>query len=189
VSSNLIGAFSPDAWVNSESTQTGGSNFASEGGSNSESVKASGASLLNGFLLKPIKHKMASENSLSLSHTQNSKARRTRVNMVSIKEIARDRGIDEDLVLECLREFYDYTLNHDLPGLFRALDENNLGRVSERAHSIKGAAFNLALNEIGNCAQQIVIKSRAGETDGLRQLASSLEIQVAEIATFLEGLP
>jgi HPt (histidine-containing phosphotransfer) domain-containing protein len=109
--------------------------------------------------------------------------------MVSIEEIARERGIDEDLALECLQEFYDYTSNHDLPDLLRALDENNLGGVSERAHSIKGAAFNLALNEIGNCSQRIVIKSRAGETDGLRQLASSLEKQVAEIATFLERLP
>jgi len=39
VSSNFFGTFSRTAWVNSVSTQTGGSNFASIGGSNSESVK------------------------------------------------------------------------------------------------------------------------------------------------------
>jgi HPt (histidine-containing phosphotransfer) domain-containing protein len=107
--------------------------------------------------------------------------------MISIEDIARERGIDEELALECLQEFYDYTMDHDFPGLLQALDAANLRAAAERAHSIKGAAGNLALNEIGECAERIVARCRAGESDGLQQLADSLETLIHALGIFLEG--
>ncbi len=105
--------------------------------------------------------------------------------MISIPDIARERGIEEEFILEFLQEFYTYTMNSDFPGLRRAIEEANLSFAAERAHSIKGAAQNLMLDDIGECAEKIVLKCRAGESMELHQLADSLEQHIAVLGVFL----
>jgi HPt (histidine-containing phosphotransfer) domain-containing protein len=107
--------------------------------------------------------------------------------MISIKEIADARGFDEEFILEFLQEFYDYTMNTDFPGLRRALENHDLGYAAERAHSIKGAAQNLMLDEIGDCAEKILSNCRAGESSELMQLADTMEHHIISLRTFLDS--
>ena len=106
--------------------------------------------------------------------------------MISIEDIARERGIDEEFVLECLHEFYNYTMTTDFPGLRRAVEENDPTVAAERAHSIKGAAQNLLLNDLGECAQEIVSKCRAGDCSDLLRLTDALERCIGKVGAFLK---
>jgi HPt (histidine-containing phosphotransfer) domain-containing protein len=105
--------------------------------------------------------------------------------MISIAAIARERGIDEEFVWEFLQEFYDYTVDSDFPELRRAIVEGNLITVSERAHSIKGAAYNLMLDDMAVLAERIVADSRAGMASNLAGLSDSLEEQIDALGAFL----
>jgi HPt (histidine-containing phosphotransfer) domain-containing protein len=106
--------------------------------------------------------------------------------MISIATIAEERGIDEEFVREFLQEFYDYTVNTDFPGLRQAILEGNLTNVSERAHSIKGAAHNLMLDDLGGLAERIVADSRAGDSSNLSELSDCLGEQIDALGVFLK---
>lgn len=49
--------------------------------------------------------------------------------------------------------------------LFIAIDSNDMAGISLHAHSIKGSAANLRLEEIAELAKDIEIASKSGESD------------------------
>lgn len=105
--------------------------------------------------------------------------------MISIAAVCEERGIDEEFVWEFLQEFYEYTVNTDFPALRQAIVEGNLAKVAERAHSIKGAAYNLMLDDLGGLAERMVEASRAGDSSNLAGLADSLGEQIDALGAFL----
>lgn len=105
--------------------------------------------------------------------------------MISVKEISEERGIEEEFVLEFLNEFYDYTINGDLPQLCEALNTNNLKVVAERAHSIKGAANNLMLNDIAQCSEEILNCCKKKDDAELGRLTRLLEQHLKEFGSSL----
>ncbi len=94
--------------------------------------------------------------------------------MATIDEMSEELGIDREDVIEFLGVFVDYTENEDLPGLKSAMDSADISGVRKRAHSIKGAALNLQLNEIASLAERIEKTASAGSLEGVEAMYSDI---------------
>lgn len=108
--------------------------------------------------------------------------------MISIKEISEERGLEEEFIVELLNEFYDYTVKDDFPLLCKALEANDLKVVGERAHSIKGAANNLMLEDIARCSEEIVNCCKKKDDTDLVRLTQSLQLRLEELGADLAGM-
>ncbi len=108
--------------------------------------------------------------------------------MIMVKEIAEERGIDEEDVHELLALFLDYTKTEDLAPLRAALKIENHSVARDRAHSIKGAALNLKLTEIASLARDIEKKCDAADLEGVEDLVASITDQLHMIDDFLKQL-
>jgi len=108
--------------------------------------------------------------------------------VIPIKEIAVERGLDEEDVLEFLHDFVDYTEQQDLVGLRAGLDAGDCKKVRSNSHSIKGAALNLKLDEIASYAERIEKKSAAEDLSGVDELLSALTERMQLVRDFLKGL-
>jgi len=106
--------------------------------------------------------------------------------MIMIKEIADERGIDEEDVLELLELFLEYTQAEDLAALREALREGNPEVAREKAHSIKGAALNLKLTEIASLAREIENKCDTADLGGAEVLLNSIDHQVRLVEDFMK---
>jgi len=117
---------------------------------------------------------------------QNDLAILTETIMIMIKEIAEERGIDEEDVYELLELFLDYTQTEDLAALREALHDGNCSLARERAHSIKGAALNLKLTEIVSVAREIEDKCDAADLAGVEDLLTAIAHQLRLVDDFLK---
>lgn len=86
--------------------------------------------------------------------------------MPTIDQMSEDLGLDREDVVEFLGVFLEYTENEDLPGLKSAIDSSDVLTVKKRAHSIKGAALNLQLNEIASLAERLEKNAGTENLDG-----------------------
>lgn len=109
--------------------------------------------------------------------------------MISIEEIASELGLDEAEVCEMLDLFLDYTQTEELNALAAAIDDRNYPEAGRRAHSIKGAALNLKLDQLASCAQSIEKKCAASMVDGLQDLFGELTRHVKSVADFRAQMP
>jgi len=109
--------------------------------------------------------------------------------MISIEEIASERGLDEEDVCEMLDLFLEYTQTEELVALGAALNNRAYADAAKRAHSIKGAALNLKLDQIASFAQQIEKKCAASSSDNLESLFEELTRQVNAVAVFRAQMP
>lgn len=103
--------------------------------------------------------------------------------MLPVAELAEEHGLDVEDVIELLNDFVNYTELENLPAMRQGLVTRDHSSVSRAAHSIKGAAMNLRLVEIGSLARQIEEQSRAGDLVGIDELMNSL----AELVKGLAG--
>ncbi|MEI7449110.1 MAG: Hpt domain-containing protein [Desulfomonile sp.] len=107
--------------------------------------------------------------------------------MISFKDIAVERGLDEEDVIEFLNDFVDYTNSEDLPSLQEALDAGDHKTVRLKAHSIKGAALNLNLEDIASYAEKIEKKSAAEDLKGVQELLEALTGEMKIVSDFLKS--
>lgn len=108
--------------------------------------------------------------------------------MIAIKEIADERGLDEEDVIEFLHDFLDYTEQQDLVGLREGLEAGDCLKVRSNSHSIKGAALNLKLDDIASFAEKIEKKSAAEDLTGVPELLNALTDRMRLVKDFLNGL-
>ncbi|MEW6569699.1 MAG: Hpt domain-containing protein [Nitrospirota bacterium] len=83
-------------------------------------------------------------------------------------KLAEDMGFEENEFLEIL-ELFVKTTNSYLNVLQSALEQGDIQKVIEVAHSIKGAAGSLELTDIYNIAKGIEMSAREGHLDGLSE--------------------
>ncbi|MCX5861020.1 MAG: Hpt domain-containing protein [Desulfomonile sp.] len=107
--------------------------------------------------------------------------------MISIEEIARDRGLDNEDVIEFLQDFLEYTEQEDLERLREGLASGDYKKIRSSAHSIKGAALNLKLDEIGSYAEKIEKKSAAEDLSEVPELLNALTERMQVVRDFLKG--
>jgi HPt (histidine-containing phosphotransfer) domain-containing protein len=106
--------------------------------------------------------------------------------MIPLDEIAAELGLEEEDVLEFLNDFLEHTEHEDLAALRPALRNGDFAEVRKRAHSIKGAALNLKLAEIGRCAQQIELSSKEPDPQGLESLVEAIDQEMRLLRAWLE---
>ncbi|MEW6349972.1 MAG: Hpt domain-containing protein [Thermodesulfobacteriota bacterium] len=109
--------------------------------------------------------------------------------MLRINEVAEERGLDREDVIEFLNDFVDFTENSDLPGLKEALARSDPEAVKEKAHSIKGAAANLKLDQIASTARELEFRSKAGNLEHVQELVDDLEAGLGVLKQRLKETP
>jgi HPt (histidine-containing phosphotransfer) domain-containing protein len=106
--------------------------------------------------------------------------------MISIDKMAEEQGLDREDVIELLEDFLDYTQAQDLVSLQEAFARGDSGAVRERAHSIKGAALNLKLSAIADCAKKIETTCDTGNLEGVHDLIQALVEHVKALPAELD---
>lgn len=105
--------------------------------------------------------------------------------MIPIGEIADERGIDEEDVYEILELFLEYTQTEDLVALKAAVEQGNHALAREKAHSIKGAALNLKLEEIASLARNVEKKCDTSDVEGVQDLLDAITEQLQKVNDLL----
>jgi len=80
---------------------------------------------------------------------------------MDVKALSENIGIDEETYLEILAMFYEKSLE-DMEAIDAALADGKPDGAVMGAHSIKGAAANLGIEDISEMAKEIEIKARSG---------------------------
>ena len=108
--------------------------------------------------------------------------------MIPVREIADERGLDEEDVYELLEIFVDYTRTEDLAALQEAVDNGNAVVARQKAHSIKGAALNLKLTEISSLARTLESRCDALEDnpDSIQRVIVAIARALDEVSGFLQ---
>ncbi|MFH0823604.1 MAG: Hpt domain-containing protein [Pseudomonadota bacterium] len=105
--------------------------------------------------------------------------------MSVIARTAERLGFEAEEVLELILDFIDYSRG-DIRGLREGLSSGNPSVVADHAHSIKGAALNLALDEIGTLASEIEKKGKAKALEGVNELIDAVDKLVEDLARSIE---
>jgi len=108
--------------------------------------------------------------------------------MISLEDIASERGLDVNDVIEFLNDFVDYSEQEDLRELGDALNSGDSAKVRTRGHSVKGAALNLGLTDIAKVAETIEKKGAEGSLEGCQDLIEELSRMVGELRDFLKQM-
>jgi len=103
---------------------------------------------------------------------------------MNFRQLAENLGLEEDEFLELAGIFVD-TSGSDLSRLQSAIDEENVQKVLEAAHSIKGASGNMGFMEISSVAKEIEDKARDNRLEGIAESAQVLKKGVGLIAEAL----
>lgn len=106
---------------------------------------------------------------------------------MNIENIASEIGIDTKTLLQLFKLFIEQT-TVDLNRIDSAAAGKNWDVLKKSAHSIKGAALNLELEEIAGTAKALEQKAGAEDTEAMEPLVQSLGGQVAELQKVLAGL-
>jgi len=101
---------------------------------------------------------------------------------MNIKELSENLGLEEDEYMEMLDLFLT-SGGADLSRIEKALKEANAKLVHEAAHSLKGSAGSLCLDNIFELARDIDDKSRKGILKGIDVLARDLRRSYDELVT------
>ncbi len=100
--------------------------------------------------------------------------------MMDCKAMAESLGLDDDEFSEVLSLFIEVSAS-DLEELESGLKEEDANRVSEAAHSIKGAAMNLGLTEISEIAQGVEMRARKDNLQGALEASRVIRGKLDEI--------
>ena len=80
---------------------------------------------------------------------------------MDVKILAENIGIDVETYLEILAMFYERSME-DMEAIDAALADGKPDWAVRGAHSIKGAAANLGIEDISEIAKEIELKARSG---------------------------
>jgi HPt (histidine-containing phosphotransfer) domain-containing protein len=93
---------------------------------------------------------------------------------MNFKELSKDLGLEEEEYIE-LFELFVETGMADLNELWIAIDMASTEKAARIAHSLKGAALNLGLNEFHELAETIGNTVRAGQLEKTAQIAKTYQ--------------
>ena len=103
---------------------------------------------------------------------------------MNLEELAENLGLEKACFLE-LVELYLETCASDFSKLQSSIDERNLQKVAEVAHSIKGASVNLGFMGAHEAANKIEEKTSSNSLEGVAETVQVLKKEldiIAEIA-------
>jgi histidine phosphotransfer protein HptB len=100
---------------------------------------------------------------------------------MNFKELSKNLGLEEEEYIE-LFELFVETGMADLNELWVAIDMSNAEKAAHIAHSLKGAALNLGLNEFRELAETIGQTARAGQMEKTAQIARTYQGKLDTVA-------
>jgi HPt (histidine-containing phosphotransfer) domain-containing protein len=103
---------------------------------------------------------------------------------MDVKALSDNIGIDEETYLEILGMFYERTVE-DMEGIRLALEEGKPDAAVRGAHSIKGAAANLGIEDISELAKEIEMKARGSMLNEIPVLLIPLRKKVRLVKEIL----
>lgn len=83
---------------------------------------------------------------------------------MDLNKISKELGLEEDEYLELIELFIE-TSQTDLKNLQYAVNNKNMEMIARIAHSLKGAAMNLGLNDLIELAMAIEKTAHDGELE------------------------
>ena len=92
---------------------------------------------------------------------------------MDFKTLAENLGLEESEFFEMTDLFIEVSLS-DLDRLETGLKQADADEVVEAAHSIKGAALNLGLQEISDVAQGVEMNAREKNLDGAQEAVQKI---------------
>ena len=103
---------------------------------------------------------------------------------MNIHQLARDLDMDPELYRELLALFIDNS-QKELAELRDALSRQDFTRVSRLAHSVKGAAVNLGLNEIAGQAESLEKAGNSLDYTKIESIAGQVLNKITDLARLL----
>jgi HPt (histidine-containing phosphotransfer) domain-containing protein len=100
---------------------------------------------------------------------------------MDVKRMAENLDIEESELLEIVDLFIE-TSTSDLNRLQQALEMEDAHEVAKTAHSIKGAAANLAFEEIFEISKNMERKARDKDLDGAMEMVRMIREKLDRIA-------
>lgn len=104
--------------------------------------------------------------------------------MLRVQEICAEHGIDLEDAMELLWEFVRYTEEETLVTMRAGLSTQDVVKVQKAAHSLKGAALNLKLDETASVAREVEVVA-SDNLDKASELVDRLEEQVRLLRSLL----
>ena len=100
--------------------------------------------------------------------------------------LAKELGLEEEEFLELVRLFAEVSTD-DLARLESSLRMGNSEQVREAAHSIKGAALNLGLNDISEIARIVEDKAREDSLEGVAEAVKEIRMKLDLLMASVNG--
>jgi histidine phosphotransfer protein HptB len=104
---------------------------------------------------------------------------------MDIKTLAEKIGFEEDEYLELLELFLETSVS-DLNKIQTALDQQDPKKVSEAAHSIKGASGNMGLEAIYELSKRIEMDARDKVLDGTSERIAAINDEFEKLSKLLQ---
>jgi len=99
---------------------------------------------------------------------------------MEIEEICDALGLEKEEFVEFARLFLDVAFK-DLASMEDALAKGDMRSLAERAHSIKGAASTLDMEEIFILARSLELKAKRGEGEGIAEELEALRKELIRL--------
>jgi len=103
---------------------------------------------------------------------------------MNFRELSKNLGLEEKEYIE-LFELFVETSKADLNKLWFAIDIASAEKAARVAHSLKGAALNLGLNEFHEIAETIGKTARDGQLEKTAQIAKKLQEKLDNVTSFV----
>ncbi|MCG8639324.1 MAG: Hpt domain-containing protein [Desulfobacterales bacterium] len=104
---------------------------------------------------------------------------------MDFKALGSRLGIDEEDFMELVELFITTTLD-DIEKIRQGLTDNNPVDAAAAAHSIKGAAGNLGLDDIYSLSKKMEEQAKSGSLDQFDVHIKNLEIKVNALASIAD---
>lgn len=100
---------------------------------------------------------------------------------MNLRSIADELQMEEPEIRELMELFITTTLR-DMDKIREAVKKNDFENATATAHSIKGAAANMKLDEISSLAKQVETDAREGRDDTTERILAELSREIDAIA-------
>ena len=104
---------------------------------------------------------------------------------MNFKELSKNLGLEEEEYIE-LFELFVETGMADLNELWIAIDMSSTEKAARIAHSLKGAALNMGLNEFHELAETIGKTARARQLEKTAQIAKTYQEKLDTVAELVK---
>lgn len=104
---------------------------------------------------------------------------------IDIKSSLARFGNMESFYVKYLKKFID---DKSFENLKQALENNDIGKVGEEAHTLKGVAGNLGLTKIYKYSMEIMELAKENSVDKIKSVTEKLEEEMSKVVEVLKKL-